>query len=139
VQQIIALSFEKFTRDAVRRAAWGMMMEEVEALCGPRYRPTWGSAHRRAGTKKGVLRHGARREAIAAGKGEVALDKELCAIVALGIEAQGDKQVLDFKVGTSESAEYATRLLRRLVERGFEPKAKHRLLSVTTACTQACW
>jgi hypothetical protein len=69
----------------------------------------------------------------------MALDKELCAIVALGIDAQGDKQVLDFKVGTSESAEYATRLLRRLVERGFEPKAKHRLLSVTTACTQACW
>ena len=51
-----------------------MMMEEVEALCGPRYRPTRGSAHRRAGTEKGVLRHGARREAIAAGKGEVALE-----------------------------------------------------------------
>ena len=214
VQQIIALSFEEFTRDAVRRAAWGIMMEEVEALCGPRYRPTRGSAHRRAGTEKGVLRHGARREAIrrprvrhAAGKGEVALesygyissvenhaplitrmmsegmsargmsrasdaalgksriaeawvakgrehvmqlrqadlraqqwaalmldgvwlDKELCAIVALGIDAQGDKQVLDFEVGTSESAECATRLLRRLVERGFGPKAKHRLLSI---------
>jgi hypothetical protein len=37
-----------------------MMMEEVEALCGPRYRPTRGSAHRRAGTEKGVLRHGVR-------------------------------------------------------------------------------
>ena len=60
VQQIIALSFEEFTRDAPRRAAWGMMMEEVEALCGPRYRPTRGSAHRRAGTEKGVLRHGVR-------------------------------------------------------------------------------
>ncbi len=54
------------------------------------------------------------------------LDKELCAIVALGIDAQGDKQVPDFEVGTSESAECATRLLRGLVERGFEPKAKHR-------------
>jgi len=126
VQQIIALSFEKFTRDAVRCDAWAIMRAEVEALCGALYRPTRGSGHRRAGTEKGVLRHGARREAIPAGEGEVALDKELCAIVALGIDAQGDKQVLDFKVGTRESAECATRLLRRQVERGFGPKAKHR-------------
>ncbi len=35
VQQITALSFEEFTRDAVRRAAWGMMMGEVETYCPP--------------------------------------------------------------------------------------------------------
>jgi hypothetical protein len=35
VQQIIALSFEEFTRDAVRRGTRGMMMEEVEACCRP--------------------------------------------------------------------------------------------------------
>jgi hypothetical protein len=58
------------------------------------------------------------------------LDKELCAIVAVGIDTQGAKQVLDFEVGTSESAECAARLLRRLVERGFGPVAGHRLLGV---------
>jgi len=31
VLQIIALSFEQLTRGGLRRAAWGMMMEEVEA------------------------------------------------------------------------------------------------------------
>jgi transposase-like protein len=190
------------------------MAEEVEALCGPRYRPAHSNGLRRAGTEKGVLRHGDRREAIrrprvrsTTGKGEVRLasygyissvenhapliarmmgegmsarglsrasdaalgksriaeawvekgrkhilqlrgadlrtqpwavlmldgvwlDKELCAIVALGIDAQGDKHVLDFEAGTSESAECATRLLRRLVERGFGPKASHRLLGI---------
>jgi len=35
---MIALSFEEFTRDAVRRAARAIMMEEVEALCGPPHR-----------------------------------------------------------------------------------------------------
>jgi hypothetical protein len=35
VQQILELSFEELTRDALRRAAWGMMMEEVEAYCRP--------------------------------------------------------------------------------------------------------
>jgi hypothetical protein len=40
VQQFIAMGFEEFTRDAVRRAAWAAIMaEKVEALCGPRYRP----------------------------------------------------------------------------------------------------
>lgn len=208
------MSFEEFTRDTVRRAAWAIMVEEVEALCGPRYRPALGGEHRRAGTEKGVLRHADRREAIrrprvrsTTGKGEVKLksygyissvdnhapliarmmsegmsargmsrasdaalgksriaeawvekgrehvvqlrnadlrtkewavlmldgvwlDKELCAIIALGIDAQGGKHVLDFEVGTSESAECATRLLRRLVERGFGPKSAHRLLGI---------
>lgn len=64
VQEVIAMSFEEFTRDTVRRAAWAIMVEEVEALCGPRYRPALGGQYRRAGTEKGVLRHADRREAI---------------------------------------------------------------------------
>jgi putative transposase len=206
--------FEQFMREAVREAAWAIMVEEVAHLCGPRHRPAQGSGHRRAGTEKGVLRYEGRRESLrrprvrtADGRREVALesyamvrdvknheemvhrlvaegvstrglaracdgalgksrmaeawaqkgrehiaqlrgrdlrvhswavlmmdgvwlDKELCAIVAVGIDTQGAKQVLDFEVGTSESAECAARLLRRLVERGFGPVAGHRLLAL---------
>jgi transposase-like protein len=206
--------FEQFMREAVREAAWGIMVEEVTELCGPRHRPAPGSVHRRAGTETGVLHYEGRRESLrrprvrtADGRREVALesyamvrdvnnhsamvhrlaaegmstrglaraydgalgksrmaeawaqkgrehiaqlrgrdlrakswavlmmdgvwlDKDLCAIVAVGIDTQGAKQVLDFEVGTSESAECAARLLRRLVERGFGPVAGHRLLAV---------
>lgn len=206
--------FEQFMREAVREAAWGIMVEEVTHLCGPRHRPVPGSGHRRAGTEKGVLRYEGRRESLlrprvrtADGRREVALesygmvrdvknheamvhrlvaegmstrglaracdgalgrsrmaeawaqkgrehiaqlrgrdlkaqswavlmidgvwlDKELCATVAVGIDTQGAKQVLDFEVGTSESAGCAERLLRRLVDRGFGPVAGHRLLGV---------
>lgn len=206
--------FEQFMREAVRAAAWDIMVEEVTQLCGLRHRPAPGSSHRRAGTEKGVLNYEGRRESLrrprvrtadggrevtlesygmvrdvtnheamvhrlvsegmstrglaracdgALGKSRMAeawaqkgrehivqlrgrdlkarswavlmmdgvwLDKELCAIVAVGIDTQGAKQVLDFEVGTSESAECAERLLRRLVGRGFGPLAGHRLLAV---------
>jgi hypothetical protein len=39
-------------------------------------------------------------------------------VIALGIDANGRKQVLDFEAGTSGSAETVTRLLNRLRKRG---------------------
>jgi putative transposase len=58
----------------------------------------------------------------------VFLTDELCAVVAIGIDADGTKQVLDFQEGTSESAECVSGLLRRISERGFAPMEGHRLL-----------
>ena len=54
--------------------------------------------------------------------------KETVVLVALGIKEDGNKEVLDFCVGSSESYEVARCLCSRLVERGF--KVKGRLLAV---------
>ena len=43
---------------------------------------------------------------------------ENCVVIALGIEASGRKQVLDFEVGSSESRETVERLIGRLEGRG---------------------
>ena len=56
------------------------------------------------------------------------LDKELMAVVALGIAADGTKHILDFELGASESTETAKGLLERLVRRGFAPTNNGRLL-----------
>ena len=56
------------------------------------------------------------------------LDKELMAVVALGIAADGTKHILDFELGASESTETAKGLLERLVRRGFAPTKDGRLL-----------
>ena len=55
---------------------------------------------------------------------------EHCVVIALGIDATGRKQVLDFEQGTSESAETVTRLLNRLQKRGVSCKEERRLLVV---------
>ncbi|MFT7629579.1 MAG: putative transposase [Mariniblastus sp.] len=47
------------------------------------------------------------------------LSKDQLAIAAIGITAEGHKRVLDFELGSSESAEVAKDLLRRLNKRGF--------------------
>jgi len=60
----------------------------------------------------------------------VRLADELWAVVALSVAEDGSKMMLDFEVGSSESAEVATTLVSRLVERGFAPKAGCRLLCV---------
>ena len=60
----------------------------------------------------------------------VRLAEEMWAIVALGVAGDGTKYMLDFEVGASESAEVATALLSRLVDRGFAPKVGCRLLCV---------
>ena len=47
------------------------------------------------------------------------LSKDQTAIVAIGIDADGQKQVLDFELGSSESREVCLDLLRRLERRQF--------------------
>jgi putative transposase len=62
------------------------------------------------------------------------LSAELCVIVAIGVDGVdggGRKQVLDFESGASESALSAQRLFERLVTRGFQPPAGHRLLALS--------
>jgi putative transposase len=49
----------------------------------------------------------------------IRLSKDQLAIAAIGITAEGHKRVLDFELGSSESAEVAKDLMRRLVKRGF--------------------
>lgn len=59
----------------------------------------------------------------------VHLNAELTAIVALGIREDGTKEMLDFKVGSSESFELANDLIKGLKKRGLKSRAK-RFLSV---------
>lgn len=49
----------------------------------------------------------------------IRLSKDQMAIVALGITAEGFKILLDFELGSSESAEVGRDLMRRLKKRGF--------------------
>jgi len=58
----------------------------------------------------------------------IRLSKDQLAVVALGIAADGTKQILDFELGSSENFEVCRDLVSRLVSRGFEPK--HGLLAV---------
>jgi transposase-like protein len=55
---------------------------------------------------------------------------DLCLIVALGLHADGEKEVLDFEQGASENAECAKRLLQRICQRGFAPAEGRRLLVI---------
>ena len=58
----------------------------------------------------------------------IRLSKDQLAVVALGITADGRKHVLDFELGSSENAEVAKDLMRRLDKRGFH--CDRRLLAV---------
>jgi putative transposase len=49
----------------------------------------------------------------------IRLSKEQLAVVAIGINAEGVKHVLDFELGSSESAEVSKDLMRRLIKREF--------------------
>lgn len=55
---------------------------------------------------------------------------ENCLVIALGIDSQGRKQVLDFEPGTSESTETVTRLLERLRKRGVASREDRKLLVI---------
>ena len=55
---------------------------------------------------------------------------ENCVVVALGIDANGRKQVLDFESGTSESLETVTRLLQRLQKRGVTSSEENPMLVI---------
>jgi transposase-like protein len=58
----------------------------------------------------------------------IRLGKDQLAVVALGITTEGFKFVLDFELGSSESAEVSKDLMRRLDKRGF--KCERRLFAV---------
>lgn len=203
--------FNEMMRQATRAALFEMMAEEVETLCGPRYRPDPGSSCHRAGTEKGVAyldggkeeivrprvrhetdgevslasyraasdQHGlfgkivnslaqglpARGAERAFGKAVsksavsrmwveksrqqlealrnrplddadwisliidgVWLTKEICVVVAVGIDTEGNKRVLDFEQGVSENVTAVTSLLARLAARGVSEKSGRRLL-----------
>lgn len=212
--QQVGATFTDFVREVVRTAARELMMEEVVALCGERYRPEVEAAHRRAGSEQGTLHYDGHKEPIlrprvrsadgrqeirlktyrqisdvnnhkgliesmvgeglgcrglsratdgALGKSAIAeqwarkgaqqlvalrevdlkkrqwavlmvdgvfLNSELCVIVALGVDWEGRKHVLDFEVGATESAATAGRLLGRLAGRGFGPAPGCRLLAL---------
>jgi putative transposase len=57
----------------------------------------------------------------------IRLSKDQLAVVAIGITSEGFKVVLDFELGSSESAEVSKDLMRRLVKRGFD--CEHRLFA----------
>ena len=59
----------------------------------------------------------------------IRLSKDQLAVVALGITAEGFKFVLDFELGTSESAEVSMDTMRRLDKRGFS--CERRLFAAT--------
>ena len=58
----------------------------------------------------------------------IRLSKDETAVVALGIDAEGNKHVLDFVLGSSENLEVARELLARIDKRGFQ--CEHRLYVV---------
>lgn len=61
----------------------------------------------------------------------IELSSDLTAVVALGITLGGDKMMLDFEVGSTESKEVCDRLLTRLSNRGFKVLPGLRLLCIT--------
>ncbi len=203
--------FQEVLRQSVRAGLFASMAEEVEALCGPRYRPDSQSVYHRAGSKTGVVYLDGGKESIRRPRvrhetgGEVrlasyeaasspmglfdqvvaavaqglsvrgverAMDKtlsksavsrmwveksreqlellrnrclvdtdwlailidgvwltrELCVVVAVGIDIEGKKQVLDFEQGPSENTTVVSELISRLAKRGVKANEQRRLL-----------
>jgi transposase-like protein len=203
--------FHQLLRQSVRAGLFAAMAEEVEALCGPRYRPDSQSLCHRAGSEAGVAYLDGGKEAIRRPRvrhetdGEVrlatyeaassplglfdqivavvaqglpvrgverALDRavskstvsrmwaeksreqlevlrnralddtdwlailidgvwltrELCVVVAVGIDMEGRKRVLDFEQGPSENTTVVTTLIGRLAQRGVKAGGQRRLL-----------
>jgi putative transposase len=60
----------------------------------------------------------------------VVLSKDLVATVAMGIDSEGSKHVLGFRVGSSENREVCRDLLLNLITRGLTPPAGRYLLGV---------
>ena len=58
----------------------------------------------------------------------IRLSSEQTAVVALGIDSEGNKHILDFVLGSSESLEITRELMGRIVKRGFQ--CEHRLYVV---------
>lgn len=210
-QREAANLFRELLRRSVRAGLFEVMAEEVEALCGPRYRPDHQSLYHRAGSETGVayldggkeeirrprVRHEIDGEvrlatyeaassphalfeqivaAVAQGlpvrgveratgkavsksavsrmwaeKSREQLDllrnrtlaavdwlsvlidgvwltREICVVVAVGIDRSGCKRVLDFEQGTSENSTVVAALIERLAARGVKAGAGRRLL-----------
>lgn len=206
-----ALLFREMLHRSVRLGLYEAMAEEVERLCGPRYKPDPDSPYQRAGSERGVayvdggkdeirrprVRHetegevqlatyaaasspqGLFEQVVAAvsqglpvrgveraldgavSKSEASrmwadksreqlelmrgrplddadwlcvlidgvwLTRELCVVVAVGIDTEGNKRVLDFEQGPSENTATVEALLKRLRSRGVAAKAGRRLL-----------
>jgi transposase-like protein len=60
----------------------------------------------------------------------VVLERDLVAVVALGVAEDGTKTLLDFELGASENEDVAKALLERLKRRGFAAAKDCRLLAV---------
>jgi transposase-like protein len=60
----------------------------------------------------------------------VALERDLVAVVALGVAADGTKTLLDFELGASENEDIVNALVERLQRRGFSAATDCRLLAV---------
>jgi len=73
---------------------------------------------------------GKRRDWLAVMLDGVILAKDLVAVVAVGITANGYKAVLDFELGASENALTATALMDRLIHRGFRAAKNRPLLAI---------
>jgi len=58
----------------------------------------------------------------------IRLSSEQTAVVALGIDVEGRKHVLDFSLGSSESLEVSREVMGRIMKRGFS--CEHRLYAV---------
>jgi putative transposase len=56
------------------------------------------------------------------------LTREICVVVAVGIDKAGSKRVLDFEQGTSENISVVTALIERLAVRGVEAKERRLLV-----------
>ena len=56
------------------------------------------------------------------------LTRELCVVVAVGIDIEGNKQVLDFEQGPSENTTVVSELISRLAKRGMRANELRRLL-----------
>jgi putative transposase len=203
--------FRQLLRQSIRAGLLEAMKEEVEALCGPRYRPDPRSPCHRAGSETGVACMDGGREKIQRPRvrhetdGEVRLGtyeaasssrnlfdqivasvaegllvrgvervtgkavsrstasrmwaeksreqlamlrsrslsqadwlavfidgvwltREICVVVAIGIDLTGRKQVLDFNIGPPESVTAVTALMERLAARGVEAKGRRLLV-----------
>jgi putative transposase len=220
--------FKELIRGSVREAFWQMMTDEVELLCGPRYRPDEASQYQRAGSEKGSVyleggkeemrrprvRHEENgevklesyraassqaglfeqivgmvgegmsqrgvgraskgtlsksavsrmweeksREQLALLRGRpldqnewlavmidgVFIGNEGCVVIALGIDADGRKQVLDFEPGNSESQQTVNRLMGRLEKRGVRAAEGSSLLvlrdgsQAIASAVSRCW
>ena len=60
----------------------------------------------------------------------IVLSKDIVAVVAVGIKSNGEKMVLDFEIGSSESFEITSNLLLRIKERGFVVPQDRKLLAI---------